>query len=165
MADIRPIVNIPHVATFTLRHPLAIALSYADITMMAKAWGSTLKNLDLNCILDIPERTSLGLSALIPIAQHCQHLEELRIYLDATLPMESLVDGAGLINPPKFSAQLRSIEFGSSPISDPSSAATFSSSILDATDHRVDVWGRGKWNAVRKYFESQCELSASNIAQ
>ncbi|THH29009.1 hypothetical protein EUX98_g5182 [Antrodiella citrinella] len=79
----RPLLSCARLKRFEFRWDYQMNVTQADMEELASSWPA-LETLLLNC-QPIPENTPplLTLEALIPFAQHCPHLRELGLYLDA----------------------------------------------------------------------------------
>jgi hypothetical protein len=122
---IKPITILP-LQLLHITHDYPLALHEAHIVDLSQALGSTLISLDLNhqphqCRNpmgnDQPNHTGhLRLTALVPLAKHCPHLEELSLFIDARFPPNEPIESM-----PAFPNALRELHFGTSPINNPHS--------------------------------------------
>ncbi|KAF8531489.1 hypothetical protein JB92DRAFT_2825031 [Gautieria morchelliformis] len=121
LATFEPVLSCPTITHLTLTFNAPLSITDADVETFASRWPSMVA-LYLN---DEPlwlETPGLTLAALLSLTEHCPKLEELGLYVDATKPPPSL-------SVPTPFAQLRILDFGTSPIEDENTVAIFLSRI------------------------------------
>ena len=121
---LKPLLKLHGLSTMELVHQHQLALSQADIELLASSWPS-LETLILNNEPVYLARSKLTLKALLPFAKHCHKLTHLGLFLDATSADESFCQ-PNLI---PF-RNLKRLSMGVSIITDIESVSLFLSSIL-----------------------------------
>ncbi len=125
--DIRPVLSLSNLIAFELRWDKPLKITPENIEEIAVKWPS-LKVLLLNCEPTVPSEPSpLTLSALLPFARHCPNLEELGLYITASLEDSRL----SILSSPDIKPfkSLKRLYMGLSKISDPGPVALFLSQV------------------------------------
>lgn len=115
---IEPMFSFSFLTTVKLSPLRPFKISYNDIEALALAWPR-ITRLCLKSWLSAFPEPYLSLQGLVPLAQHCQRLEDLSIFVDARVipPIETTRH--------VFNETLRSLCISNSPINDPKKVAIF----------------------------------------
>ena len=178
LETLQPLLSCPNITHLMITYNAPLSITDDDVGFLASRWP-LLVALHLNDEPLCLAAPNLTLAAVLSFAEHCPKLEELSLYVNATTAPPPLSD------PTPF-AQLRILDFGTSPIEDENTntVALFLSRICPFTaPTAVEIvagtsWDpvlqdamdpivaqeiedrRGAWDNVRKYFPMLIALRA-----